>query len=797
MVSLSSLIRNTVIKGFIIGLCCGVLLWFFIFRGYSTLDNSKDDSAYSVESGFDSDNWYSVFNIDDEILIDSVISNSIQLLLPIINTQEKTSYILALNIDGSVSWKSDRVSDLLLSGLALFSDKIYANSSGGVTIFSNNGALLEKQLCGGVGTLDRKPTIFGGFLYALSSFNSAFDICDLSGNITKTISSDISGIDLYTVNVRSLENLRAPLLNKSNAIDLEKVSASGWLYKDVIAIENLNNANDLRDYQVPIVLNTQILINQDKIRSDCADMRFYDSSLQTELFYWLESGCNTETTKIWVKVPYIKAKSITYLYFLHGNSAVGSASSSQSTFDYVINGLVSAHNFDEKTGATSYDSSLGTTASLNGTNIINAKFYKGREFIPRDDLTWNEHLYSGFVGKNYYSNFTYEAWVYPKKATGTGGGTVGQSYIVFPSGGNGVSGGCSPGSDGVGAGVSVGTNGISIINHAPCYVPAVLNFLTPINDWVHVVVVYADDVPSIYLNGVFRARGSKSGYPVFASNIVGDASITTGSFSDYGPLHGELDNFKFYGRSLTDTEIINLSSGFGYTTPSEPSKVFMRKFSPIEPTTTVLGGIGKIVITENFGVVNKFNVGTQLFDIKSGDVKWTHSASRGYFAPIVSDDSNTIFTVSQNGYLYALSAFTGEELWSYNLQNERAFVSLVENNILIVDSFDVIGVNKQYVIRGIDQVSGANIWQLNTSGQAKPVYTVGDNKVYLYSRMTNEVVVTNSLGIKIKSFELPQGLTPDNGIDLSIRYINSGAKGDVVALVEEHRVIYLFLDKNK
>jgi hypothetical protein len=60
------------------------------------------------------------------------------------------------------------------------------------------------------------------------------------------------------------------------------------------------------------------------MRSDCGDIRFTDSDGQTQLNYWIESGCNTSSTKIWVKVPSIPANSTKTIYVYYGNSSATS-----------------------------------------------------------------------------------------------------------------------------------------------------------------------------------------------------------------------------------------------------------------------------------------------------------------------------------------------------------------------------------------------------------------------------------------------------------------------------------------
>jgi len=113
---------------------------------------------------------------------------------------------------------------------------------------------------------------------------------------------------------------------------LEENNFLNWNYKRSITIDNRDNANTLNNYQVLIVLNTQNLIATDKMQSACQDIRFSDGV--ESLNYWIESGCNTTSTKIWVKVPSIPAFSSKSIYLYYGNNTVSSRSNGNLTFDF-------------------------------------------------------------------------------------------------------------------------------------------------------------------------------------------------------------------------------------------------------------------------------------------------------------------------------------------------------------------------------------------------------------------------------------------------------------------------------
>ncbi|MCX8179674.1 MAG: DUF2341 domain-containing protein, partial [Candidatus Aenigmarchaeota archaeon] len=124
-------------------------------------------------------------------------------------------------------------------------------------------------------------------------------------------------------------------------IDLEKLffkkpsvkplpSLVFWSYRREITINNPHSST-LTDFQINITLNTTQLISQGKMRSDCGDIRFTDSDGSTQLSYWIESGCNSDNTKIWVKVPSIPAGS-KKIYVYYGNPSANSTSNGDTTF---------------------------------------------------------------------------------------------------------------------------------------------------------------------------------------------------------------------------------------------------------------------------------------------------------------------------------------------------------------------------------------------------------------------------------------------------------------------------------
>lgn len=69
---------------------------------------------------------------------------------------------------------------------------------------------------------------------------------------------------------------------------------------------------------VLVTAQTAPLIEANKMRPDCGDIRFYDAN-GVELNYWIRPGtCDTNTTEIYVRVPYLSSDS-PYIYMYYGD----------------------------------------------------------------------------------------------------------------------------------------------------------------------------------------------------------------------------------------------------------------------------------------------------------------------------------------------------------------------------------------------------------------------------------------------------------------------------------------------
>ena len=99
-----------------------------------------------------------------------------------------------------------------------------------------------------------------------------------------------------------------------------------------------------------------------------------------------------------------------------------------------------------------------------------------------------------------------------------------------------------------------GTNGVSVYEHAGGYMPAIAVYEAEIgDDWNHIMVVYNNKQPTIYLNGVAVHTGLTS------PRINVYAPIQFGSSSWGGFVYGLMEEVRIYNVALLDVEILGLA----------------------------------------------------------------------------------------------------------------------------------------------------------------------------------------------------------------------------------------------
>lgn len=139
----------------------------------------------------------------------------------------------------------------------------------------------------------------------------------------------------------------------------------GWTYVQPITITN-NAGTPATDIQVKITLDTQTPIGMGQMLANGDDIRFGKNCAGTILFnYWIESGINSTTTQIWVKLDSLNANETRTFYLYYGNNAAPAASA-------VIGTFIGPH------------SSTDSVASGGAGGVANSQ--RGFRFAPNTDI---------------------------------------------------------------------------------------------------------------------------------------------------------------------------------------------------------------------------------------------------------------------------------------------------------------------------------------------------------------------------------------------------------------------------
>jgi hypothetical protein len=107
----------------------------------------------------------------------------------------------------------------------------------------------------------------------------------------------------------------------------------GWQYRRAITVTE-NSAATLTDYQLKLVVNTQALISAGYMNANGSDIRFTKTCSTSPVFYnyWIDTGLNTPSTVIWVKVDTLLASQTKTIFMYYGNVAASSVSAVNGTF---------------------------------------------------------------------------------------------------------------------------------------------------------------------------------------------------------------------------------------------------------------------------------------------------------------------------------------------------------------------------------------------------------------------------------------------------------------------------------
>lgn len=106
----------------------------------------------------------------------------------------------------------------------------------------------------------------------------------------------------------------------------------GWSFSQPITILE-HSGNPVTNYQLKLTIDTQTPISNGQMQLAGDDIRFSTAcNGGNDLNYWIESGMNTTTTQIWVKVDSIPANGGKTIYLNYGNASATTQSAINGTF---------------------------------------------------------------------------------------------------------------------------------------------------------------------------------------------------------------------------------------------------------------------------------------------------------------------------------------------------------------------------------------------------------------------------------------------------------------------------------
>lgn len=167
-------------------------------------------------------------------------------------------------------------------------------------------------------------------------------------------------------------------------------------FEQLVTVDTSNGALPA-DYQMKVVMDTATPISNNDMQADCDDLRFYKSDEHTPIPFWIESGCNTSNTIIWLKFPDpIAMGSTVYISARYGFPTMEAKSNGNNVFPF----------FDDFSSA-SYDTSkwtdsIGTVTQAGGIMSLSSAsgIFAGNYVLPYDSIieTSADPISTGRIG---------------------------------------------------------------------------------------------------------------------------------------------------------------------------------------------------------------------------------------------------------------------------------------------------------------------------------------------------------------------------------------------------------------
>lgn len=348
-----------------------------------------------------------------------------------------------------------------------------------------------------------------------------------------------------------------------------------WNYRQPIAIDNTASGDSLTNYQQLITVDTATLVRENKLRADCRDLLFVDENDTTELNYWIESGVNSEATRIWVKIPTIPANGTRTISMYYGNRGTHARSSASGIFVREIGGVVAAYLGDAGQGDTLIDYSGNANTGLVSGATSGAGVRGGALFFDGiDDHVRISHSVSLAITEQ----ITLSVWA---RIDGPGTGLEASQHAYL------ISKDQTTGNVSYALFMRHPTRQLDFEIYSPAYH---LVRSTPLNygQWYHIVATYegSSGIGRIYLDGLEDVSESFVPFSIdenTLSVLLGAYFQTADEIGKRGFLNGALGEPRIFNRALTAAEISDQFAGVGYASLFYPGRTLVRQFAMNEP----------------------------------------------------------------------------------------------------------------------------------------------------------------------------------------------------------------------
>lgn len=139
------------------------------------------------------------------------------------------------------------------------------------------------------------------------------------------------GVEAETKRVKAFKISEILISDPGEPVDWSKEYFGPSLKTYRLPINFSGYSSIIPNYSLLISIDTSQLISSNKLDENCNSIRFTDEKFNS-IPYYLESGCNSQNTRIWVKIDLPLSKNGT-VYMYYYNSTIQSLSDAKKVFD--------------------------------------------------------------------------------------------------------------------------------------------------------------------------------------------------------------------------------------------------------------------------------------------------------------------------------------------------------------------------------------------------------------------------------------------------------------------------------